>query len=81
MTQRTIDSLESFSIGGAEQWVLLRGNLDTRRVLLIVQQGPGLPLIQDARAFERQLHLESEGVVVYWDQRSRSRYSSRTQWR
>ena len=69
MTQRTIDSLESFRIGGAEQWVLLRGSLDTGRVLLIVQQGPGLPLIQDANEFERQLQLESDGVVVYWDQR------------
>ena len=38
-------------------------------MLLIVQQGPGVPLIQDAGVFERRLHLETEGVVVYWDQR------------
>jgi pimeloyl-ACP methyl ester carboxylesterase len=69
MTKRTIDSLESFAIGGVTQWVLLRGNLGTGRVLLVIQQGPGLPLIQDARAFEQRLHLESEGVVAYWDQR------------
>jgi pimeloyl-ACP methyl ester carboxylesterase len=64
-----IDALESFDINGMRQWVLLRGNLAARRVLLVVQQGPGFPFIQDARAFERTLHLESEGVVAYWDQR------------
>jgi pimeloyl-ACP methyl ester carboxylesterase len=69
MTTRHIDSLESFDIGGTKQWVLLRGNLETRRVLLIVQQGPGFSLIQDAHVFERRLRLETEGVVAYWDQR------------
>jgi pimeloyl-ACP methyl ester carboxylesterase len=69
MTTRHIDSLESFDINGSTQWVLLRGNLATRRVLLVVQQGPGFPIIQDARVFQQNLHLESEGVVAYWDQR------------
>lgn len=69
MNTGTIDSLESFQINGCTQWVLLRGNLATKRVLLVVQQGPGFPLIQDARFFEQQLHLEAEGVVAYWDQR------------
>jgi pimeloyl-ACP methyl ester carboxylesterase len=67
-TQR-IDALESFDIGGMQQWVLLRGDLGAGRVLLVVQQGPGMPLIQDARVFERQLGLESDAVVAYWDQR------------
>jgi proline iminopeptidase len=69
MTAQRIDSLESFDIDGTTQWVLLRGNLRSRRVLLIVQQGPGLPLIHEARAVERRLHLEAGGVVAYWDQR------------
>ena len=69
MTTRHLDSLESFDVNGFTQWVLLRGNLDARRVLLIVQQGPGLPLIQDARAFEQKLNLEAEAIVAYWDQR------------
>jgi pimeloyl-ACP methyl ester carboxylesterase len=69
MTTPRIDALESFDINGFPQWVLLRGNLATRRVLLIVQQGPGLPLIQDAQRFQQNLHLEEEGVVAYWDQR------------
>ena len=69
MNTGRIDSLESFDINGFKQWVLLRGSLATRRVLLIVQQGPGLPLIQEARAFEQELHLQAEAVVAYWDQR------------
>jgi len=69
MSTQRIDSLDSFDIDGCRQWVLLRGNLATKRVLLVVQQGPGIPLIQDARVFEQRLHLESEAVVAYWDQR------------
>ena len=69
MTTRHIDSLESFEINGFAQWVLLRGDLATKRVLLIIQQGPGLPLIHEARVFEHKLHLEAETVVAYWDQR------------
>jgi pimeloyl-ACP methyl ester carboxylesterase len=68
-----IDSLESFDIAGFTQWVLLRGNPRTGRVLLIVQQGPGLPLIHEARALERRLHLEADAVVAYWDQRGTGR--------
>jgi pimeloyl-ACP methyl ester carboxylesterase len=71
--QTRIDSLESFDIGGMAQWVLLRGDLRSGRVLLIVQQGPGLPLIHEAQALERRLHLEAGGVVVYWDQRGTGR--------
>jgi pimeloyl-ACP methyl ester carboxylesterase len=73
MTTRRIDSLESFDIDGSTQWVLLRGDLRSKRVLLIVQQGPGFPLIQEARALEQRLHLEAGGVVAYWDQRGTGR--------
>jgi proline iminopeptidase len=69
MTAQRIDSLESFDIDGVAQWALLRGNLNARRVLLIVQQGPGFPLIHEARALERRLRLEASMVVTYWDQR------------
>jgi pimeloyl-ACP methyl ester carboxylesterase len=68
-----IDCLESFDIDGMPQWVLLRGDRRSRRVLLIVQQGPGLPLIHEARALERRLHLEDDAVVAYWDQRGTGR--------
>ena len=33
------------------------------------QQGPGLPIINETRGFERHLGLEKDFTVVYWDQR------------
>jgi proline iminopeptidase len=71
--ERRLDSLESFEIGGTTQWVLLRGNPLARRVLLIVQQGPGLPLIHEADAIERRLRIEPHVLVAYWDQRGTGR--------
>jgi proline iminopeptidase len=68
-----VDSLESFEIGGTTQWVLLRGNPLAGRVLLIVQQGPGLPLIHEADAIERRLWIEPHALVAYWDQRGTGR--------
>jgi pimeloyl-ACP methyl ester carboxylesterase len=32
-------------------------------------RGPGLPMINEARRFERVLRLEQAFTVVYWDQR------------
>ena len=66
---REIDTLEQFDFGGAPQWALVRGKSRTSPVLLLVQAGPGLPMIQEAEVIERQLHLEERFRVVYWDQR------------
>jgi pimeloyl-ACP methyl ester carboxylesterase len=38
-------------------------------VLLLIQQGPGLPMLNEVRRFERLLGLENHFTVVYWDQR------------
>jgi pimeloyl-ACP methyl ester carboxylesterase len=38
-------------------------------VLLLIQQGPGLPMMNEARRFEHLLGLEHAFTVVYWDQR------------
>jgi len=35
----------------------------------MIQQGPGLPMLNESRHFERTLGLEHEFTVVYWDQR------------
>jgi pimeloyl-ACP methyl ester carboxylesterase len=64
-----VDSLERFDFGGPPQWALVRGQSRTRPVLLLVQQGPGVSMIQDAPELQRRLHLEEHFRVVYWDQR------------
>jgi pimeloyl-ACP methyl ester carboxylesterase len=64
-----IDTLERVQLGGITQWIRIRGADATNPVLLLMQQGPGLPIINDARRLERLLGLEKAFTVIYWDQR------------
>ena len=64
-----IDTLEAVQSGGATHWIRVRGADAANPVLLLIQQGPGLPMISEARRFERVLGLEEAFTVVYWDQR------------
>lgn len=64
-----IDLLEPVRLGGSAQWIRIRSAKAGNPVLLLLQQGPGLPIINEARAFQRMLSLESDFTVVYWDQR------------
>jgi pimeloyl-ACP methyl ester carboxylesterase len=65
----TIDTLESVRLGDSPQWIRVRSADASNPVLLLVQQGPGLPMINEARHFERVLGMERSFSVVYWDQR------------
>jgi hypothetical protein len=53
-----IDSLEGVQLGGITQRIRVRGADASNPVLLLMQQGPGLPIINDARRMERLLGLE-----------------------
>jgi pimeloyl-ACP methyl ester carboxylesterase len=64
-----IDSLEAVQLGNTTQWIHLRGADPSNPVLLMIQQGPGLPMMNEIRRFEATLELEQEFTVVYWDQR------------
>ena len=64
-----IDTLEGVQLGGITQWIRVRGTDRSNPVLLLMQQGPGLPIINEVRTFERLLGLEKAFTVVYWDQR------------
>jgi pimeloyl-ACP methyl ester carboxylesterase len=64
-----IDMLESIHIGRSTQAIRVRGTKASNPVLLLMQQGPGLPIINEARRFARLLDLERDFTVVYWDQR------------
>ena len=44
-----IDALESVQSGGDAQWIRVRGTDTANPVLLLIQQGPGLPMINEAR--------------------------------
>ena len=64
-----IDVLEPVQLGGITQWIRIRGTSAANPVLLLMQQGPGLPIINETRAWEQRLALEKVFTVVYWDQR------------
>ena len=56
-------------LGSSTQWIRIRGTDVSNPVLLLIQQGPGLPMINEVRRFEKVLGLEKDFTVVYWDQR------------
>jgi len=64
-----IDALEPLRLGGITQWIRTRGTDRANPVLLLMQQGPGLPIINETRTYARLLGLEKDFTVVYWDQR------------
>jgi pimeloyl-ACP methyl ester carboxylesterase len=64
-----VDSLEAIRADDTTQWIRIRGADASNPVLLLIQQGPGLPMINEARRFEHLLGLEQVFTVVYWDQR------------
>jgi proline iminopeptidase len=64
-----IDTLDAVQLGDTTQWIRIRGEDVANPVLLLVQQGPGLPMINEVRRFDHLLGLEKEFTVVYWDQR------------
>jgi proline iminopeptidase len=64
-----INTLESLQLGDTTQWVRIRAADASNPLLLLIQQGPGLPMINEVRRFEHLLGLELGFTVVYWDQR------------
>ena len=64
-----IDTLDAVQLDDTTQWIRVRGADASNPVLLLIQQGPGLPMINEIRRFEHLLALEADFTVVYWDQR------------
>jgi pimeloyl-ACP methyl ester carboxylesterase len=64
-----IDLLEPVRLGESTQWIRIRAANTSNPLLLLVQMGPGLPMINEAQTFGRLLSLEDDFTVIYWDQR------------
>lgn len=64
---RSIASLEPVTLGGDEQWLLIRGADRAKPVVLFLHGDPGRPEMYMAHAFQRA--LERDFVVVQWDRR------------
>lgn len=73
MTTKTsalaIDETLTLDINGSRQRVRLRAARTGLPPLLIVQHGPGVPLLHEVAKFRQRLDLERDHLVVYWEQR------------
>src|SRR5436190_23885092 len=67
---RSISRLEKIGLGGTEQWIRIQGKDASNPVLLLIQQGPGLPMVNEAADDHKLWHLEEEFVAVDSDQRA-----------
>jgi pimeloyl-ACP methyl ester carboxylesterase len=72
MTTRTplaIDKTITLEVNGSRQRIRLCAARPGLPPLLIVQGGPGLPLLHEVTKFQRLLNLENDFLVGYWEQR------------
>lgn len=65
----SIDKTIKLEINGSTQRVRMCAARAGLSPILIVQAGPGFPVLHEVRKFQRRLHLESDFLVAYWDQR------------
>jgi pimeloyl-ACP methyl ester carboxylesterase len=56
-------------VNGSTQRLRLCAAREGLPPLLIVQGGPGLPILSEVNKFQRLLHLEQRFLVGYWEQR------------
>ncbi len=68
-TRLVIDKTVKLEINGSTQHIRMCAERAGLPPVLIVQAGPGLPLLHEVRKFQRHLRLESDFLVSYWDQR------------
>jgi len=64
-----IDKTITLDINGSRQSIRLCAARAGLPPLLIVQGGPGLPLLHEVPKFQRLLNLEKDFLVGYWEQR------------
>jgi pimeloyl-ACP methyl ester carboxylesterase len=64
-----IDETIALEINGSRQRVRLCASRVGLPPVVVVQQGPGFPVLHEVAKFQRRLDLERDYLVVYWDQR------------
>jgi pimeloyl-ACP methyl ester carboxylesterase len=68
-TPLAIDKTVTLDVNGSRQRIRLCARRAGLPPLLIVQGGPGLPLLHEVAKFQRLLNLEQDFLVGYWEQR------------
>lgn len=69
MIPLVIDKTVKLEINGSIQRIRLCAERDGLPPILIVQAGPGFPLLHEVAKFQQRLNLEKDFLVSYWDQR------------
>ncbi|MEI6222404.1 MAG: alpha/beta hydrolase [bacterium] len=69
MPTKGVESVETVTLGGMEQTVLLRGQLRSSPVLLYIGDAVWLPTLSVAREIGTNTGLEQRFIVAYWEQR------------
>jgi pimeloyl-ACP methyl ester carboxylesterase len=64
-----LDETITLDINGSQQRVRLCATQRGLPPLVIVQHGPGVPLLHEVAKFQQRLQLERSYLVVYWEQR------------
>jgi len=64
-----IDHLTDREINGSSQRARVCAAGPDLPPLLVIQAGPGLPLLHEVPTFQRELRLEEHYTVYYWEQR------------
>jgi len=64
-----IDETIALEINGSRQRVRLCAGRIGLPPVVVVQQGPGLPVLHEVAKLQQRLDLERDHLVVYWEQR------------
>ena len=64
-----IDETIALDINGSKQRMRLCASRTGLPPLVVVQHGPGVPVLHEVAKFQRRLQLERDYLVVYWEQR------------
>ena len=64
-----INKTFELEINGSTQKIRMCAERGGLPPILIVQAGPGFPLLNEVAKFQRRLNLEKDFLVSYWDQR------------
>ena len=62
----SISTIEEITLGGQEQYLIIRGADATKPVMLFLHGGPGSPEIAFMKNTNRA--IENDFVMVYWEQ-------------
>ena len=68
-TPLAVDETIALHINGSRQPVRLCAARPGLPPLVIVQHGPGVPVLHEVAKFQRRLNLERDYQVIYWEQR------------